>query len=419
MAAIRQQSVLGVESEQDSRVSVSVGFEMRAYPPDTVCRDDSWAVIRYARRAAYVTCSWNLAVLIYVRPAIIKHAGKDFMELVKGILPGLLIAFGIVVSTTLIGAAIGGLAGGVFGVGAGAAPGAAYGGGLGLTVGMWLLDFLGVYVLAKYVLNSLNEVGQYMAQGIKEAWNSCGSTEPIDAAARSMAEALGYFFDVLMQGLVAYIAEEGMAKALGELNKSKIGGSLDEFLRTETFKKETISYWLDKLGKPNEPMLVRERVGVVVEFVRDKAKGRSGMKFGGKQIREVLDGTDFNTPVASPKDILETFETDNVLVQRPDSKYGGGNWFTKSGYSANSTGLAEGDRGFRLYKVLKPFEALKTRSASINDTFTSGQAVAGRPISGGGMQYFAEKHVNDLLTEGYIEELYMRRGPRIMTTHSK
>jgi hypothetical protein len=290
----------------------------------------------------------------------------------------------------------------------GAVPGAVYGGEIGLTVGLWLLEYLGLAVLAIYVANAFSEAGKQIGQGLKRAWTSCGSSAVINASAQEIGEGFGHFFDVLFQAIVAYVAEEGMAAALKGLNRSKIAVGLGRFFRTETFKEATVSYWLNKLGKPREPKLVRDRVAVAIEFVRDKAKGLGGGSFPAKKIGEVLQGTDFNTPVANPKELLETFKAGESLVQRPDSKWGGGNWFSKSGHSADSTGLAEGDRGYKSYKVLKPFEALKTRSAGIRDVWTTGRKGPGEFAQGGGAQYFGEKHVDDLVAQGYLKEVYQR-----------
>lgn len=425
MAANRKPGVSNAELLSDSHPQL-VLVRQHPYRPDPVCRDDSLALVRYARQTAYAVEAWGEAQTFYVWPSILKHAGKDFLELIKGVLPGLLIAFGAVITTTGLGALIGGAVGGIGGGGVGAVPGAIYGGEIGFAIGTWLLEYFGLAILAFYMADALSKTGRQIGGGLKRAWNSCGSDAVIDAAAQDIAEGFGCFFDAMFQALVAYVAEEGMAAALKAFNKSKIIVGLGKFFKTDAFREATVSYWLEKIGKPGEPQLVRNRVAVVIEFVRDKAKGLGGQSFPSKKIGEVLSGTDFNTPVASPKDLVATFKTGDVLTQRPDATWGGGNWFSKSGYSAGSVGVAEGTRGYKIYEVLKPFEALKTRSAAIDDTFTQGRrldvfaptgetgadialakkAKAAEFIQGGGSQYFAEKHVNDLVSQGYLKEIY-------------
>lgn len=389
-----------------------------AYRPDPVCRDDSWAVLRYAHQSAYAVEAWILAQALYVWPSLRKHAGQDFLELMRGILPGLLLAFGALITTTGLGALIGGVVGAVGGGGVGAVPGAVYGGELGFTIGTFLLEYLGLSVLALYMADALSATGRQIGHGLQRAWNSCGSAAVLDTAAQDIAEGFGCFFDALLQALAAYVAEAGMAAALKGLNESKIVSGLGKFFRTDAFREATVNYWLEKIGKPGEPQLVRDRVAFVIEFLRDQAKGLAGQSLPSKKIGEVLSGTDFNTPVASPKGLLETFKVGDSLTQRPDAKWGGGNWFGKSGYSANSVGLAEGNRGYKVYQVLRPFEALKTRAAAINDTWTTGAAPKGESAQGGGSQFFAEKHVDDLVRQGYLKEVYQRPAGPPSSSHS-
>ena len=198
-----------------------------------------------------------------------------------------------------------------------------------------------------------------------------------------------------------------MAAAFKGLQNSKIYSGLGDFVKSDSFREATVTYWLKKIGKPNEPKLVRNRVAVVIEFLRDQAKGPGGQALPSKKIGEVLSGTDFNAPTAQGT-LVETFAPGQKITQRPDEQWGGGNWFSKSGQSANSVGLAEGSRGYKVYEVVKPFEALKSRAAGIQDTWTTGSSPGGQPAQGGGSQYFAEKHVNDLVNQGFLKETYQR-----------
>src|ERR1035441_2365713 len=119
MANCRQPGTTGIctSLDWDARDSVPA---RGAHRPDPVCHDDSWVVVRYARCVVYVDTAWELAKAQYVGPSILKHAGEDFLELFKGILPSLLLALGGLLVTTGVGAVVGGFVGGVVGAGGGA-----------------------------------------------------------------------------------------------------------------------------------------------------------------------------------------------------------------------------------------------------------------------------------------------------------
>lgn len=380
--------------------------------PGPVCREHSVAVVRYAQNLSYVQAAWTRAV-VYAPSAIRKHAGDDFSELIKGLLPAMLIALGGVVVTTFVGAAIGGAVG-ALAAGVGAAPGAVAGGELGLSVGLWLLEWLGLAFLVIYIGSSLGEIGERFSRGIQAAWDSCGSASAIDAAGREMAEGLGRFYSLLLQAIVAYAAQQGVAAAAQRLSKTRLGSGISKLFNTKSFEEGTITHYLKRLGRPGEPPLVRRRVGDVVKFLRDQA----GMKED--EILGVLKGVDFNSPVdVGPNGLGVPIKAGEVLIQNADG--GVGRWFTRAGRSTRDTGISAEGREFVRFDVVKELRGLKSRSAAVVDTWTKNrrgdittfkrsggpsgpiEEVAGEFASGGGEQFFLPRPKGSPNYEGFLK----------------
>ncbi|HYP53651.1 MAG TPA: hypothetical protein VEQ42_08925, partial [Pyrinomonadaceae bacterium] len=106
---------------------------LRAYTPDVL---DGVLCVQEARDRS----------LLYLPDAIAEETGRRLEEILKGILPGLLLAIVGVAATTILGAGIGALIG-AFAGGVGAIPGAAAGAAAGAKVGLWLLTWLGLAML--------------------------------------------------------------------------------------------------------------------------------------------------------------------------------------------------------------------------------------------------------------------------------
>src|SRR4051794_37274927 len=140
-------------------------------------------MVANARRPLYVADAWDKACSAYIGPAIVKHTTADFYDLIKGALVGLLAAVLVLITTTLVGAGVGA----IIGEGVGAIPGAA----VGFRVGVFILNWLGIGFLIVYVASHLDQVGNRIGNGIGMAWNSRGSSERIDLAAREIAEGIG------------------------------------------------------------------------------------------------------------------------------------------------------------------------------------------------------------------------------------
>jgi hypothetical protein len=190
--------------------------------PDGGPADDLLSV---PRGVGDVADAWALAADKYVRAAIARQLGDDFRAVVDGLLVGLLVALGGLITTTLIGAAVGGGVGALAG-GVGAGPGAAYGARLGFLVGQWLLEWLGVAFLLKYVFDHFGKLADHFAAAVKTAWGANGSPAAIDAAARQFADGVALFFSLLVQGLILYLtraaAEGKLAAAVAALRSSKL-----------------------------------------------------------------------------------------------------------------------------------------------------------------------------------------------------
>jgi len=193
--------------------------------PGSVQETDGWSVREYARRVGYVHEAWTKAQVCYTDAAVICQVGEDAYDILTGILWGLVMAAGVLVVTTGIGAAVGGAAGFLAG-GLGAAPGAVEGAEVGLVLGEGLLAWLGLGFLAGYLLEHFGEIGAKFQRAILRAWQSQGDPGAIDAAAREFAEAVGFFVSLLLQALVLFLLRSAgkgstrAARALGQLRDS-------------------------------------------------------------------------------------------------------------------------------------------------------------------------------------------------------
>jgi len=212
--------------EQRSVVPSNRNLLGRLPGPECSTRDASLLV-----RAGYVNDAWEIAKTKYAADAIVRHTSQDFHEILSGLLVGLLLSIKIVGGATAAGALIGGGIGAIFG-GVGAAPGAAVGARLGFALGMAILEWLGLGFLMVYIASHLGEVGSKMQSGASLAWNSCGNRGNIDHAAQEFAEALGIFFSLVLQAIVAYLAKE-----MGGAAKGRISEALAKLRETNLFKK--------------------------------------------------------------------------------------------------------------------------------------------------------------------------------------
>lgn len=231
-------------------------------------------MVDYVANATHVKRAWELSGR-YVGAAIAEHAGRDFADIVQGLVPSMLLAAGAVMTTTAVGAAVGAGLGALAG-GVGAAPGAVAGGSLGLSIGLGILEWLGLGVLAVYIGSGLADVAKDLDAGAQMAWTSGGSATQIDAAARRMAGAVGRLFSLVLQGIVADVSARGMAAATKQLAASRLGASLQNVFRTDAFEQALGKHILEQtkplpngesaLGRFNAPPVVQRRAGKAAQF---------------------------------------------------------------------------------------------------------------------------------------------------------
>lgn len=321
-----------------------------------------WAENLY--RVRDVALAWERAKGQYVAAAIVRRTGDDFYEILQGVLPGLLLAFGAFLLSTGVGAAIGGAVG-ALGFGAGAAPGAVAGALLGAKVAFWVLNALGLAFLVKYVGERVSEVGNRLSDGIRKAWEACGEKGAIDSAAVDMAEAVAILFSLILQALIAYVAKAGMAKATQRLSKTAFGKRLANFLRKNKRVQDEIlvQKWLDKLGTPKKPPLVRERVLQAVKYMQKHFPDKSD-----RQLLGYLKAIDFSKPVK----VVDIAPTD-VLIQFYHPKFGLGNFFTPKRGAApvGRLGVFQGPRTFTLWRPKQRLKALESNASGVRDFWTA------------------------------------------------
>lgn len=176
--------------------------------------------------------------------AILEETGHAIGDLVRDLIPGLLMTMAVegicaVVGGAaggLVGAAVGALAGGV-GAAPGAVAGAATGVELGMSLGAALLTWLGLGFLLVSVGEGLLELTTRVYHATMKAWDACDSGNPVievDLAGEALARAVGKLFQLILTAIVARLTMrvETAANAaastvkkdvLAELANSKLG----------------------------------------------------------------------------------------------------------------------------------------------------------------------------------------------------
>ncbi|HYL99548.1 MAG TPA: hypothetical protein VEZ90_11390 [Blastocatellia bacterium] len=188
---------------------------------------------RYRKNSDQVIEACQRALSKYVAGAIEEETGRALSGLLTGLLQGLIVMMAVVAVTTLIGAGAGAALGALcFGVGA--APGAAAGAEVGFDAGIWILEWIGIGFLALYVGSNLKEVVRALGHGVVRAWNAGerGATKEadIDAAAREIAHSIAILIRLILEAIVLYLLQEGVAgvskrlpEVLKALRESKLG----------------------------------------------------------------------------------------------------------------------------------------------------------------------------------------------------
>jgi hypothetical protein len=195
---------------------------------------------RYEKNANYVAEACRRALAKYVAAAIEEETGQAIEELVQGILQSLVMMMAVVATTTLIGAGAG-AAVGFFCFGVGAAPGAAAGAELGFDAGLWILEWLGIGFLAVYIAKNLSQVVKVLGAGVVRAWNAgdhgASVDQDLDAAGKNIAKAIGILFRLILEAVVMYLLQEGIAAVsarvpglVKSLSESKLGRGFGEWI---------------------------------------------------------------------------------------------------------------------------------------------------------------------------------------------
>jgi hypothetical protein len=159
-----------------------------------------------SRKLAYIQQAWALARTRYIARAIRRSTNADFQQVIRGASDALLLKFGHVGGTAAFGRATGGSVAGL-GLGVDSLTDAMAGARLGSSLGMGLLDWLGLGFLVGGVANHLDVFGTTLARGTRTAWNSGGTPQSIDSAACDIADAFGSFFGLLLRAIVADMAQ--------------------------------------------------------------------------------------------------------------------------------------------------------------------------------------------------------------------
>jgi Bacterial toxin 46 len=302
-------------------------------------------------RVSWIGEAWDLGCDRYMSRAIIAQTEVDFHDALAGIIPGVEIALGILVTTTALGGGVGSLFGGV-----GAAPGAV----VGFGVGLELLEALGVGFLCVYVGKRMWEVESRLGHATSLAWQSRGAPIQIDRAAREDAEAVGLFFGLVFQALAAFVAKEGMAKALEMLGKSRFGAALAAWLQRTKWTGD-LQFWFDELGSPKASPVMRQRLSEALEFLKDRRFGRENLRFRGMDLSKetnYLRGIDLHREVR-----VRTLSRGTELVQFRKIPGSTGNFFSEVGASPHDLGIDPAGRNFVRYVLTKDIPVLESTAA--------------------------------------------------------
>lgn len=222
----RQAGPVGVNPEHAPEVP---------HPESPAAKKFDWHRLPVIDQAERVGAVWDALQRCpqYVPGEIMRATGEELHDLIAGLIPGLLLALGVMSLTTLVGAA-GGAALGALAGGVGAAPGAVYGASLGVEAGATILEWLGLGFLAFYVGKNLGTAIADAKAGVEIAWDSVEKPATahvaIDRAARRLATSVADVFRAVLQGIVVFLLSKGLGAAqsrvgemVGKLRASKLG----------------------------------------------------------------------------------------------------------------------------------------------------------------------------------------------------
>jgi hypothetical protein len=328
-------------------------------------------------RTHFVWLAFNASRGKYTRDALVKHTSADFAEIVQGIVPGFIAAAGILVVSTGVGAGIGSLAGGV-----GAAPGAA----AGFAVGLEILEALGLVSIIVYVKDRMKAVDRRFGMAIHTAWDSNGDPFIIDRAAHQFADATGGFFALVMEGVLAFAAKEGIAKASEVLGKTKYGRVLVEWLRRGKWR-DNVQSWLDAMGQSKAPELMRTRLKTALDFVKNRRYGRDNLRFSEMEFDKEVN---FVRGIDLHNDVRITKLRAGTEVIRYGEK---GNFYTEVGTASGKLGFDATGKPFTRFTVAKDIDVLESTAAEFRMKASDAAEYAkstGKYYGGRGRQYMID-----------------------------
>ncbi len=158
-----------------------------------------------------------------------------------------------------------------------------------------------------------------------------------------------------------------------------------------------VDQYLQAIGKPGAPKLVRERVKLAADYLATHFPTKSTLDIVG-----FLKAIDFSRDVREVR-LAAIAPVQSILIQYMGNR-GAGNFFSKPGYAADRLGIAEGSRTFRRFRVISGSAmALVCTAAPVSDTWTQGRTLnvysplpgrapgspagrAGELVGGGGLQ---------------------------------
>lgn len=226
--------------------------------PSPITPTDRNGLTEFGNRAQDVKAVWDRAVRRYLWPAVTAKVNEDFADILRTMLPGLILALGAYLSAVGGGMALGATLGGVLGEGVGAIPGAVLGAQVGSELALFLLDWLGLSFLVVYIDKNLGEVRDLLQQSVTRAWESNGAPAAVDAAARQMAAGLAMLFSLVVQGLAAAVAQESLASVASKLEKTAFGSRLAKWLAQN---KDRLEQEGPAQGNERNPALLRTASG--------------------------------------------------------------------------------------------------------------------------------------------------------------
>lgn len=140
------------------------------------------------------------AAVRYAPEAVARHAGEFAAGLLTGLIDFAVDAAEILAASTAAGALIGALFGGV-----GAVPGAE----IGFEIGLMILHYYGLALLIETVLSMAGNLIGRLGSFISQVWDADGDAKKLDAAGRTLADALGILVSGVLLALSVYLTKKG------------------------------------------------------------------------------------------------------------------------------------------------------------------------------------------------------------------